>query len=93
LRSRDAAMQAGEDGVDYLIFGEPRADGSLPPLEQVLERCRWWAEVFTIPCIGYAPGPEAVKPLRETGVEFVALGPWAFEDADALAAALVALRG
>jgi thiamine-phosphate pyrophosphorylase len=88
LRSRDAAMEAGEAGADYLLFGEPRADGSLPPLEQVLERCRWWADLFNVPCIGYAPGPEAVKPLMETGAEFVALGPWAFLDAAARKAAL-----
>jgi thiamine-phosphate pyrophosphorylase len=88
LRSRDAAMEAGEAGADYLIFGEPRADGSLPPLDQVIERCRWWAELFNVPCIGYAPGPEAVKPLAATGAEFMALGPWAFTDAAARNAAL-----
>jgi thiamine-phosphate pyrophosphorylase len=75
-----------------VMFGEPRADGSLPPLEQVLERCRWWAEVFNIPCIGYAPDAAAVAPLAATGVEFVALGPWAFADAAALGEALAALR-
>lgn len=88
LRNRDAAMEAGEAGADYLIFGEPRADGSLPPLDQVVERCRWWAELFNVPCIGYAPGPEAVKPLAATGVEFLAFGPWAFTDASALRDAL-----
>jgi thiamine-phosphate pyrophosphorylase len=87
LRSRDAAMEAGEAGADYVMFGEPRADGSLPPLEQVLERCRWWAEVFNVPCIGYAPDAAAVLPLATTGAEFVALGPWAFEG-DAAAAAV-----
>jgi thiamine-phosphate pyrophosphorylase len=54
----------------------------------VIERCRWWAELFNVPCIGYAPGPEAVKPLAATGAEFVALGPWAFTDAAARNAAL-----
>ena len=78
LRSKDAAMAAGEDGCDYVMFGEPRADGSLPPLEQVAERCQWWAEVFNTPCVGYAPSLEAVKILGATGVEFVALGEWAF---------------
>lgn len=78
LRSRDAAMAAGEDGADYVMFGEPRPDGSLPPLHQVVERCAWWAEVFNVPCIGYAPAPDAVRPLAATGAEFVALGAWAF---------------
>jgi thiamine-phosphate pyrophosphorylase len=83
LRTRDGAMSAGEAGADYLLFGEPRPDGSLPPLAQVEERCRWWAEVFNVPCIGYAPDLAAVGVLARTGVEFVALGPWAFApDAD-----------
>jgi thiamine-phosphate pyrophosphorylase len=80
LRNRDMAMTAGETGCDYLMFGEPRADGSLPPLGQVEERCRWWAEVFTIPCVAYAPSPEAVAVLARTGAEFIALGPWACDE-------------
>jgi thiamine-phosphate pyrophosphorylase len=88
LRTRDASMTAGESGCDYLMFGEPRADGSLPPLEQVEERCRWWAEVFTTPCVAYAPTLEAVPVLVATGAEFIALGPWAFDEkARAVAAA------
>jgi thiamine-phosphate pyrophosphorylase len=79
LRSKDAAMNAGEAGCDYLLFGEPRADGSLPPLEQVLDRCQWWAEVFNTPCIGYAADMASIAPLAKTGVEFIALGDWAFE--------------
>jgi thiamine-phosphate pyrophosphorylase len=79
VKTRDAAMTVGESGADYLMFGEVRADGSLPPLEQVIERCQWWAEVFTIPCIGYAPDLVAVPRLVATGAEFVALGPWLFE--------------
>ncbi|MGL4634608.1 MAG: thiamine phosphate synthase [Beijerinckiaceae bacterium] len=93
LRSRDAAMTAGESGCDYLMFGEPRADGSLPPLEQVEERCRWWAEVFTTPCVAYAPSLEAVPVLAATGAEFIALGPWAFDEkAQSVAAAAKLLK-
>jgi thiamine-phosphate pyrophosphorylase len=79
LRSKDSAMSAGEAGCDYLLFGEPRADGSLPPLEQVIERCQWWAEVFNTACIGYAPDLAAISPLAKTGAEFVAVGAWVFE--------------
>ena len=98
LRSKDAAMTAGEDGVDYVMFGEPRADGSLPPAEQVIERCQWWAEVFTTPCVGYAATPQMVCPLAATGVEFVALGEWVFsgspaEVAERMKAAAAALKG
>jgi thiamine-phosphate pyrophosphorylase len=79
LRSKDAAMTAGEDGVDYVMFGEPRADGSLPPPEQVIERCQWWAEVFTTTCVGYAADASMVPLLAATGIEFVGLGGWVFD--------------
>jgi thiamine-phosphate pyrophosphorylase len=78
LRSKDAAMSAGDEGCDYVMFGEPRADGSLPPLELVVDRCQWWAEVFNIPCIGYAATPESVEIIAATGVEFIAPGDWVF---------------
>lgn len=74
LGSKDDAMTAGEAGVDYVMFGEPRADGSLPPLDAVIERAEWWAEVFAVPCVAVAPTIEAVADLAATGAEFVALG-------------------
>lgn len=80
LRSRHDAMDAGEAGVDYVMFGEPRPDGSLPPLPAVLERASWWAEIFETPCIAYAPDAESVPALVETGAEFLALGAWLFAE-------------
>jgi thiamine-phosphate pyrophosphorylase len=79
LASRHDAMTVGETDVDFLFFGEPRADGSVPALEKVVERCAWWAEVFVTPCVGYAPTPDAVRPLADTNAEFIALGPFAFD--------------
>jgi thiamine-phosphate pyrophosphorylase len=73
LRSKDDAMSAGEAGVDYVMFGEPRPDGSTPPLDAVVERSAWWAEIFVTPCVAFAPTLEAVAPLARTGAEFVAL--------------------
>ena len=63
--SRDEAMSAGEAGVDYLMFGEPRPDGYVPPLLMTLDQARWWAEVFTVPCVAYAQSLEDVWPLVE----------------------------
>lgn len=80
LRARHDAMDIGEAGVDYVMFGEPRPDGSLPPLPAVIERAAWWAEIFETPCVAYAPDAEAIAPLVETGAEFVALGEWAFDE-------------
>jgi thiamine-phosphate pyrophosphorylase len=81
LRTRDDAMAAGEAGADYVMLGEPRADGSLPDPEQTLERCRWWAEVFNTPCVGYAADPDSAAALAATGIEFVAAGDWLLADA------------
>lgn len=80
LRARHDAMDAGEAGVDYVIFGEPRADGSVPPLAAVVERAGWWAEIFETPCVAYAPDAASVEELAETGAEFVALGDWVFAE-------------
>ncbi|WP_029032578.1 thiamine phosphate synthase [Salinarimonas rosea] len=95
LKTRHDAMTAGEIGVDYVLFGEPRPDGSLPGLETVHERAAWWAEIFETPCVAFAPSLDAVAALAETGAEFVALGEAAFADpagpADALARARATL--
>src|SRR6478735_178416 len=48
LASRHDAMLAGEANADYVMFGEPDAQGRRPRLEAVLERVTWWAEVMTI---------------------------------------------
>lgn len=80
LRARHDAMDAGEASVDYVMFGEPRPDGSLPSLAAVVERAGWWAEIFETPCVAYAPDAESVPALVETGAEFVALGAWAFDE-------------
>ena len=88
LRTRDDAMNAGEAGVDYLMFGEPRPDGSVPSLDRVVERAAWWAEIFETPCVAYAPTLAAVTPLAATQAEFVALGTAIWEHADGPAAAV-----
>ena len=90
IRSRHDAMEFGEAGVDYVMFGEPRADGSLPPLEAVIERAAWWAEIFQTPCIAYAPTLEAVSDLVRTGAEFIGVGEAVWSHPDGPAAAVAA---
>jgi thiamine-phosphate pyrophosphorylase len=74
LRSRDDAMNAGEAGADYVMFGEPRRDGFTPPAAETIERVEWWADIFEPPCVGYAASLEYVGPLAAAGADFVALG-------------------
>lgn len=73
LRTKHDAMAAAEANVDYVMFGEPRADGSIPALDGILERSAWWAEIFETPGVAFAPSFDAVAALASTGVEFVAL--------------------
>lgn len=73
LKTRDDAMNAGEAGADYLMFGEPYPDGVLPDFGGVLERVEWWTETFLTPCVAYAPNLAAVAPLAEARAEFIAL--------------------
>ncbi|MCO4055771.1 MAG: thiamine phosphate synthase [Bosea sp.] len=92
LAARHDAMDAGEAGADYVMFGEPRADGTVMTLSALVDRASWWAEVFETPCVAWAASAGAVEPLAATRSEFVALGPWCFEDAAAAAAAVSEAR-
>jgi thiamine-phosphate pyrophosphorylase len=80
LATRHDAMLAAETGADYVMFGEPDADGRRPALDAVVERVGWWAEVFEIPCVGYATAFDEIAPLVQAGADFVAVGPFIFED-------------
>jgi thiamine-phosphate pyrophosphorylase len=62
------------------MFGEPDAAGRRPSFAAVEERVAWWAEVFEIPCVGYAAAPDEVAPLVKAGADFVALGDWLWQD-------------
>jgi thiamine-phosphate pyrophosphorylase len=80
LISRHDAMTAAEAGADYVMFGEPAADGARPSLAAILERVAWWSEVFEIPCVGFAAALDEVEPLAAAGADFIALGDCIFGD-------------
>lgn len=88
IRSKDDAMNAGEAGADYLLFGEPRPDGSLPAIDMVVERAAWWAEIFETPCVAYAPSLDDIPALLSTKAEFVALGDTVWTHPEGPAAAV-----
>jgi thiamine-phosphate pyrophosphorylase len=74
IRSKHDAMSIAQTGVDYVMFGEPSADGRTPPLAAVRERTAWWAEIFETACVAYAPDLGSVPLLADAGADFVALG-------------------
>ena len=46
--SRHAAMQAAEDGADYIAFSQ----NAYAPKEPIIG---WWADLFEIPCVAFDP--------------------------------------
>jgi thiamine-phosphate pyrophosphorylase len=88
LRTRHDAMLAGERGADYLMFGEPA--GRRPPFDAIVERIAWWADLFELPCVGYAESLEEVATLAAAGADFVALGEFVFSDWEAASAMIKA---
>jgi thiamine-phosphate pyrophosphorylase len=81
ILTRHDAMVAAEAGADYVMFGEPDAQGRRLAFSAIAERVAWWAEVFEVPCVGYAASPDEAAALAAAGADFVALGPFVFEDA------------
>jgi thiamine-phosphate pyrophosphorylase len=74
LETRHDAMLAAEKGADYVMFGEPDAQGRRPVFEAIEERVSWWAEVFEAPCVAYAATTYEIAPLVTAGADFIALG-------------------
>ncbi|MBV9077618.1 MAG: thiamine phosphate synthase [Methylobacteriaceae bacterium] len=90
LRTKHAAMEAGEAGVDYLLFGEPRPDGYVPDPDLTMERATWWAEIFEPPCAAYAASLSDVADAAATGAEFVALADAVWDHPEGPASGIVA---
>jgi thiamine-phosphate pyrophosphorylase len=90
LHSRHDAMLAAESGADYIMFGEPDRRGRRLTFDELEERLLWWAELFEIPCVGYADHPDEVAALARTGADFVALGEWIWTEPKGVAAAIAA---
>ena len=88
LESRHEAMVAAEAGADYVMFGEPDASGRRPSFDAIAQRVAWWAEVFEIPCVGFAASLDEVEPLAAAGADFIAVGDCVFGAGDGAAAAI-----
>jgi len=85
LASRHDAMLAAEAGADYVMFGEPDISGSRPAFDAIVERVAWWAEVFEVPCVGFAAALDEVSVLAAAGADFVALGDWLWREPQRIA--------
>jgi thiamine-phosphate pyrophosphorylase len=73
--SRHLAMEAGEEGADYVAFGAFHETTTKPsnyrPDPSILT---WWSTVFEIPCVAIGGiTPANAAPLVEAGADFVAV--------------------
>jgi thiamine-phosphate pyrophosphorylase len=88
LVTRHDSMAAGEAGADYVLFGEPDAQGQRPSVEAIAERLGWWAELFEPPCVGFAASREEAREFAAAGADFVLVGDFIWSDPRGTAAAL-----
>jgi thiamine-phosphate pyrophosphorylase len=89
--SRHLAMQAGEDGADYVAFGAFYETTTKPshyrPKPELLS---WWSALFEVPCVAIGGiTPANATPLIAAGADFVAVCQGVF-GADDPAAAVAA---
>ncbi len=91
--SRHLAMQAAEDGADYVAFGAfyPTTTKEPPALAEV-ETLRWWAEIMEVPCTAIG-GISAANcaPLVRAGADFLAVIGAVWNHADGPAAGVKAM--
>ena len=87
--SRDAAMVAGEQGADYVAFG----DLEQRPGREVCELLRWWSELFVLPCLAeVATTVDDCTRLAQAGADLVAAGERVWTDPEGAAAVVRRLR-
>jgi len=82
--SRHFAMQAGEDGADYVAFGAFYPTTTKPsnyrPEPAILS---WWSALFELPCVAIGGiTPANAEPLVKAGADFIAVvqAVWGKED-------------
>jgi thiamine-phosphate pyrophosphorylase len=89
LATRHDSMIAGEAGADYVLFGEPDAQGQRPSNAAISERLQWWAELFEPPCVGFAASIAEAGEFAAAGADFVLVGNFVWADPRGAAAALM----
>lgn len=89
LATRHDSMAAGEAGADYVLFGEPDAQGQRPSVEAIAERLQWWAELFEPPCVGFAASREEAHEFAAAGADFVLVGDFIWNDERGAKAAMM----
>lgn len=89
--SRHLAMEAGEQGCDYVAFGAFHSTTTKPsnyrPKPEILS---WWAAIAEIPSVAIGGiTPDNARPLVDAGADFIAVcqAVWSSDDPAAAVAA------
>lgn len=93
--SRHMAMQAGEDGADYVAFGAfyPTATKQVSHMAEP-DILTWWQTFFELPCVAIGGiTPDTCGELARAGADFIAVSGavWNGDEAAAIAAFRAAL--
>jgi thiamine-phosphate pyrophosphorylase len=81
-------MVAGEQGADYVAFGDLRQR----PGAEVYELLRWWSDLFVLPCLAeVATTIDDCARLAQAGADLVAAGEGMWTDPQRAAAAVRSL--
>jgi thiamine-phosphate pyrophosphorylase len=93
--SRHLAMEAGEQGADYVAFG-----AFFPTVTKAVEHhaeadlLTWWSTLFELPCIAIGGiTPTNCAPLVKAGADFIAVSHsvWGGDEAEAVRAFTAAM--
>jgi thiamine-phosphate pyrophosphorylase len=92
--SRDLAMQAGEDGADYVAFGAFFPSGTKDVTRFIdPEILAWWSELMELPCCAIGGiTPDNCAPLVRAGADFLAVVGCVWNHPDGPAAGVRALN-
>src|SRR6201992_3653265 len=74
LATRHDSMTAGELGADYVLFGEPDAQGQRPSSGAIAERLGWGGAALAPPCVAYAASRDEAHAFVLAGADFILLG-------------------
>ncbi len=80
-RSRHKALEAGDLGADFILFGSLGGDTHPVAHPKNLDLAQWWSQLMEIPCA--VMGGNEIGNVVEAaahGAEFVALGRAVFDD-------------
>jgi thiamine-phosphate pyrophosphorylase len=92
--SRDLAMQAGEDGADYVAFGAFFPSGTKDVSRFISpDILQWWSDLMELPCCAIGGiTPENCDPLVRAGADFLAVVGCVWNHPDGPASGVQALN-